>query len=167
MNTTNRFNDRTEEILEQDKHLVHSFADLHSLQAKGARTVVSQAEGAYVYTESGDKLLDGMAGLWCVNVGHGRKEIIDAIAQQLSTLDYFSTFYNLTHPGAAQLAKRITELAPAHLNHVYFGNSGSVANDTAIRIVHHYFNAIGQPLKKKILSRIGAYHGSTHLAVAL
>ncbi|MCL4145344.1 UNVERIFIED_CONTAM: hypothetical protein GTU68_009480, partial [Idotea baltica] len=100
-------------------------------------------------------------------VGHGRKEIIDAISQQLSTLDYFSTFYNLTHPGAAKLAERITALAPAHLNHVYFGNSGSVANDTAIRIVHHYFNSIGQPLKKKILSRIGAYHGSTHLAIAM
>lgn len=108
-----------------------------------------------------------MAGLWCVNVGHGRKEICDAVAEQLKTLDYFSTFYNLTHPSAANLAEKITSLAPAHLNHVYFGNSGSVANDTAVRILHHYFNRTGQPRKKKILSRIGAYHGSTHLAVAM
>lgn len=160
-------NDRTEAILEQDKHLVHSFADLESLAHADARTVISQAEGAYVFNESGERFLDGMAGLWCVNVGHGRTEIADAVAEQLKTLDYFSTFYNLTHPGAAQLAERLTTLTPKHINTVYFGNSGSVANDTAVRILHYYQNRLGNYKKKKILSRIGAYHGSTHLAIAL
>lgn len=160
-------NDRTDAILEQDKHLIHAFSDLHALQQPDARTVISSAAGAYVYNERGEKYLDGMAGLWCVNVGHGRREISEAVAEQLNTLDYFSTFYNLTHPTAAALAEKITSLTPDHLNHVYFANSGSVANDTAVRILHHYFNRTGQPLKKKILSRIGAYHGSTHLAVAM
>ncbi len=160
-------NDRTEEILQQDGHLVHSFSDLHSLGQEGARTVISSAEGAYVYNEQGDKFLDGMAGLWCVNVGHGRNEIADAVAEQLKTLDYFSTFYNLTHPAAASLAQRLTDLTPANLNNVYFGNSGSVANDTAIRVLHYYQNRLGNHRKKKILSRIGAYHGSTHLAIAM
>ncbi len=160
-------NDRTDVILEQDAHLIHSFSDLESLTHAGARTVISQAEGAYVYNEKGERFLDGMAGLWCVNVGHGRKEIADAVAEQLKTLDYFSTFYNLTHPGAAELAARLTALTPTNLNTVYFGNSGSVANDTAVRILHYYQNRLGNYKKKKILSRIGAYHGSTHLAIAL
>ncbi|MFT6877674.1 MAG: adenosylmethionine-8-amino-7-oxononanoate aminotransferase [Granulosicoccus sp.] len=160
-------NDQTDEILALDKHLVHSFADLHSLAEPDARTVITQAEGAYVFDARGERYLDGMAGLWCVNVGHGRREISAAIADQLNTLDYFSTFYNLTHPTAATLAAKIAKLAPGTLNHVYFGNSGSVANDTAIRIVHYYFNRLGKPSKRKILSRIGAYHGSTHLAIAM
>ncbi len=160
-------NDRTELILQQDRHLVHSFSDLHSLKEEGARTVISSAEGAYVFTERGERLLDGMAGLWCVNVGHGRREIADAVAEQLKNLDYFSTFYNLTHPAAASLAERLTQMTPSNLNNVYFGNSGSVANDTAIRVLHYYQNRLGNYRKKKILSRIGAYHGSTHLAIAM
>lgn len=160
-------NDRTAEVLEMDKHLVHSFSDLHSLAAPDARTVITQAEGAYVFDARGEQYLDGMAGLWCVNVGHGRREISEAVAEQLNTLDYYSTFYNLTHPTAATLAAKLASLSPGNLNHVYFGNSGSVANDTAVRIIHHYFNRLGKPSKKKILSRIDAYHGSTHLAIAM
>jgi len=109
-------NDPTEAILEKGKPLIHSFADLNSLEQAGARTVIAEASGAYVYNALGDRYLDGMAGLWCVNVGHGRTEIIDAISQQLATLDYFSTFYNLIHPSAAELASKVTSLAPAHLN---------------------------------------------------
>ena len=166
MNTPVR-NDRTDEILKMDSSLVHSFSDLASLPEEGARTVISQAQGAYVFDERGEQYLDGMAGLWCVNVGHGRKEISRAVAEQLDTLDYFSTFYNLTHPSAAELAAKIASLAPGSLNKVYFANSGSVANDTAIRILQNYYNRLGHPGKKKILSRIGAYHGSTHLAIAM
>ena len=157
----------TEQILDLDDHLVHSFADLNALKAKDARTVIARAEGAFVYDADGRQYIDGIGGLWCVNVGHGRHEIVDAIAAQLRELDYYSTFYNLTHPLAAELSAKVTSLAPAHLNRVYFGNSGSVANDTAVRILHHYFNRRGQPSKKRILSRIGAYHGSTHMAIAM
>ncbi|MBC6441492.1 MAG: aminotransferase [Rhodospirillales bacterium] len=157
----------TDEILKLDEHLVHSFADLHGLKQDGARTVIAEADGAYVYDGDGNRMLDGIGGLWCVNVGHGRREIIDAIAEQLRKLDYYSTFYNLTHPSAARLSEKVTSLAPGDLNHVYFGNSGSVANDTAIRILHHYHMRKGQPSKRRILSRVGAYHGSTHLAIAM
>ncbi len=157
----------TDEILTKDSHLIQSFADLDGLKQRDARTAIVSAKGAYVTDSEGNQLLDGIGGLWCVNVGHGRDEIIDAITEQLRTLDYYSTFYNFTHPMAAQLAEKVAALAPGNLNKVYFGNSGSVGNDTAIRILHHYNNRLGRPTKKKILSRIGAYHGSTHLAMAM
>ncbi len=157
----------TDDILTKDAHLIQSFADLDGLKQDAARTAIVQAKGAYVTDSEGNKLLDGIGGLWCVNVGHGRPEIIKAITDQLKTLDYYSTFYNFTHPAAARLAEKLAQLAPGPLNHVYFGNSGSVANDSAVRILHHYNNRLGRPAKKKILSRIGAYHGSTHLAMAM
>ena len=157
----------TDEVLTSDTHLIQSFADLHGLKQQDARTAIVSADMAYVVDSEGNKLIDGIGGLWCVNVGHRRKEIIDAITKQLNTLDYYSTFYNFTHPTAAALAKKIAELAPGHLNSVHFGNSGSVANDSAIRILHHYFNRLGKPRKKLVLSRKGAYHGSTYLAMAM
>ncbi|MEM7169949.1 MAG: aminotransferase class III-fold pyridoxal phosphate-dependent enzyme [Pseudomonadota bacterium] len=157
----------TDEIISNDAHLVQSFANLDALKQNDARTAIVGAKGAYVTDSQGNELIDGIGGLWCVNVGHGRGEIIDAIAEQLRTLDYYSTFYNFTHPAAAALAKKISELAPGTLNNVYFANSGSVANDSAIRILHHYNNLRGKPSKKKVLSRKGAYHGSTHLAMAM
>jgi adenosylmethionine-8-amino-7-oxononanoate aminotransferase len=161
----NTFN--TDEILTRDAHLIQSFADLDGLKQRNARTAIVSAKGAYVTDSEGNRMIDGIGGLWCVNVGHGRDEIINAITKQLQTLDYYSTFYNFTHPAAAALAAKLAELAPGNLNRVYFGNSGSVANDTAIRILHHYNNRLGRPDKKKILSRVGAYHGSTHLAMAM
>lgn len=154
-------------ILAQDDHLIQSFADLNALKQQGARTVISRAKGAYVYDNDGNELIDGIGGLWCVNIGHGNEDVINAITTQLQTLDYYSTFYNFTHPAAAALAEKIAQLAPGHLNAVYFGNSGSVANDSAIRILHHYNIRKGHPEKKLVLSRQGAYHGSTHLAMAM
>ena len=157
----------TDDILTSDSHLIQSFANLHGLKQQDARTAIVGAKGAMVTDSEGNELIDGIGGLWCVNVGHGRTEIIDAITEQLKTLDYYSTFYNFTHPAAAELAKKVTSLAPDSLNHVYFANSGSVANDTAVRMLHHYNNLKGRPNKKQILSRVGAYHGSTYLAMAL
>ena len=157
----------TAEILKQDDHLIQSFADLNALKQQGARTVITRAEGACVYDSDGQQMIDGIGGLWCVNIGHGRPEMIAAISDQLKTLDYYSTFYNFTHPAAAALASKVAELAPGHLNAVYFANSGSVANDSAIRMLHHYNIRLGRPDKKMVLSRHGAYHGSTHLAMAM
>ena len=157
----------TDDILTKDAHLIQSFANLDGLKQADARTAIVGAEGAYVYDSEGNQLIDGIGGLWCVNVGHGRREIIDAITKQLETLDYYSTFYNFTHPAAAQLSEKVAQLAPGNLNRVYFANSGSVANDSSIRMLHHYNNRLGRPNKKKVLSRIGAYHGSTHLAMAM
>lgn len=157
----------TDDILTKDAHLIQSFANLDGLKQTDARTAIVGAKGAYVTDSEGNELIDGIGGLWCVNVGHGRQEIIDAITEQLKQLDYYSTFYNFTHPSAAQLAAKLAELAPGNLNRVYFANSGSVANDSSIRMLHHYNNRLGRPNKKKILSRVGAYHGSTHLAMAM
>lgn len=154
-------------ILSADNHLIQSFADLSALKQNQARTVIHNAKGPYVYDSDGRELIDGIAGLWCVNVGHGRRELIDAITAQLNQLDYYSTFYNFTHPAAAMLAAKIASLAPSNLNHVYFANSGSAANDTAIRMLHHYHTRRGKPSKRMILSRIGGYHGSTFLAMAM
>lgn len=157
----------TDDILTKDEHLIQSFADLDGLKQNNARTAIVGAKGAYVTDSEGNQLIDGIGGLWCVNVGHGRKEIINAISSQLEDLDYYSTFYNFTHPTAAQLSEKLADLAPGNLNRIYFSNSGSVANDSAIRILHHYNNRLGKHNKKKVLSRIGAYHGSTHLSMAM
>ncbi len=162
-----RINLDTDSILDKDAHLIQSFADLNALKDKAARTVISRAEGTRVWDNDGNELIDGIGGLWCVNIGHRRQEVIEAITNQLNTLDYYSTFYNFTHPAAAQLAEKLVSLAPDNLTRVHFGNSGSVANDSAIRILHHYYNRIGKPEKKRILSREGAYHGSTYLAMAM
>ena len=158
---------RTDDVLTSDTHLIQSFANLNALKQDGARTAIVSAKGAHVTDSEGNKLIDGIGGLWCVNVGHGRDEIIDAITDQLRTLDYYSTFYNFTHPAAAALAEKVASLAPGQLNHVYFANSGSVANDTAVRMLHHYNILRGKPEKRQVLSRMGGYHGSTHLAMAL
>ena len=165
--TQDRINLDTDTILEKDAHLIQSFADLNFLKDKSARTVISKADGSRVCEHDGNELIDGIGGLWCVNIGHRRQEVISAINEQLNTLDYYSTFYNFTHPTAVQLAEKLVSLAPANLTRVHFGNSGSVANDSAVRILHHYYNRIGKPQKKKILSRQGAYHGSTYLAMAM
>ncbi len=157
----------TDDILTDDSHMIQSFADLDALKQISAPTAIVSAEGPYVTDSQGNSMLDGIGGLWCVNVGHGRSEIINAINDQLNRLDYYSTFYNFTHPAAAALAKKVASLAPGQLNRVLFSNSGSVANDSAIRMLHHYNNRLGRPNKKKILSRINAYHGSTHLAMAM
>ena len=100
----------TDEILSLDTHLVHSFANLDGLKRDGARTVIAEADGAYVYDADGNRMLDGIGGMLCVNVGHGRHEIIDAVAEQMRKLDYYSTFYNLTHPAGARLAHKVTSL---------------------------------------------------------
>ena len=97
----------TDEILTNDSHLIQSFANLDGLKQTNARTAIVSANGAYVTDSEGNELIDGIGGLWCVNVGHRRKEIIDAITKQLNTLDYYSTFYNFTHPMAAELSKKI------------------------------------------------------------
>jgi len=157
----------TEAILAADGHLVQSWADLNGLKKPGARTAIVAAKGTMVRDSDGNDLIDGIGGLWCVNVGHGRREIIDAIAQQLSTLDFYSTFYTFTHPAAAALAQKLATLAPGSLNRVHFSNSGSVANDGAVRILHHYYERLGRRTKKLVLSRHGAYHGSTYLSIAM
>ncbi len=147
-------------------HHIHPFSDRAAMNAKGAR-VITRADGVYLWDSEGEKLLDGMAGLWCVNLGYGRQELVDAAARQMSQLPYYNTFFQTTHPPAVMLAARLAELAPGTLNHVFFAGSGSEANDTNVRMVRHYWASLGKPDKKTIIARKNGYHGSTVAAASL
>ena len=147
-------------------HFIHPFTDSKNLGEKGTR-VIERAEGVYIWDVQGKKLLDGMAGLWCVNVGYGRQSIVDAVSKQMQQLPYYNSFFQCTHPPAIELAKTIAELAPKHMNNVFFTGSGSESNDTNLRMVRRYWDLKGQPNKKTIISRHNAYHGSTVAGASL
>lgn len=141
-------------------HFIHPFTDTKALAAKGAR-VVTRGAGIYIWDSEGNKILDGMSGLWCVNVGYGRKELADAAYKQLLELPFYNSFFQTTTAPAAQLAKRLAEVAPAQFKHVFYAGSGSEGNDTVIRLVRRYWDLMGQPQRKTIIGRWNAYHGST------
>lgn len=141
-------------------HHMHPFTAGAALAAKGTR-VITSANGVRLTDSDGQELIDGMAGLWCVNIGYGREELARAAADQMRQLPYYNTFFQTSHPPVIALAERVAELAPEGLNHVFFAGSGSEANDTNIRLVRHYWAAKGQPNKKMIISRRNAYHGSS------
>mmetsp|Transcript_22333 Transcript_22333/g.35661 ORF Transcript_22333/g.35661 Transcript_22333/m.35661 type:complete len:479 (+) Transcript_22333:85-1521(+) len=141
-------------------HHMHPFTAGGELAAKGAR-VITRAKGVYLHDSEGNEILDGMAGLWCVNIGYGRAELADVAARQMRELPYYNTFFQTTHVPAIALAQKIAELAPGDLNHVFFAGSGSEANDTNIRMVRTYWAIKGKPTKTVIISRKNAYHGSS------
>ena len=147
-------------------HYIHPFTDFEVWDREGA-LVMAESEGAYVYDSDGKRYLDAQGGLWCVNAGYGRAEIADAMAAQARRLAYYSPFTNTTSVPGATLAHKLASLAPARLNHAFFGLSGSDANDTAVRIIHFYFNRLGQPQRKTIITRVNSYHGSSYLAMSL
>ena len=147
-------------------HHWHPFTDTADLASKGAR-VITRAKGVWLTDSDGNEILDGMAGLWCVNVGYGRDEIVDAIARQARELPYYNTFFQSTHPPAAEFAEALCAQAPAQMNKVFFTNSGSESNDTVFRLARVYWDCMGQPSKKAFISRRNAYHGSTVAAASL
>ena len=141
-------------------HHMHPFTTNDELAEKGAR-IITRADGIYLTDSEGNEILDAMAGLWCVNIGYGRDEIADVAARQMRELPYYNTFFMTSHVPVIALAKKISELAPGDLNHVFFAGSGSEANDTNIRMVRHYWSEKGKPSKSVIISRHNAYHGSS------
>ncbi len=141
-------------------HHFHPFTDKAALAKKGAR-VILRGEGCWLTDSEGHRILDGMAGLWCVNIGYGRKELGEVAARQMMELPYYNTFFQTTHVPAIALAAKLAELAPGDLNHVFFAGSGSEANDTNIRLVRRYWQVKGQPEKRTIIARWNGYHGST------
>jgi len=147
-------------------HHIHPFTDQAGLKAKGVR-VITKAQGVYLWDSEGEKLLDGMAGLWCVNLGYSRKELVDAAARQMMQLPYYNTFFQTTHPPAVLLAQKLAQIAPDGLTHVFYSGSGSEANDTNIRMVRHYWTSLGKREKKVIIARKNGYHGSTMAAASL
>lgn len=161
----NTFN--TKDLWEKDnKHFMHPYSNYKVFPKEGS-TIYVKGDRHFIYDSDGNRYLDGMAGLWCVNIGHGREEIAAYMAEQASALAYYNTFEYASSAPAAELAAKLAEICPGNLNHVFFGTGGSVANDTAIKMVHYYFNMLGKPNKKKVISRDLGYHGSTYLAHAL
>jgi len=147
-------------------HHLHPFTDHKALAAEGSRVIV-RAEGCTLWDSQGNAILDGMAGLWCVNVGYGRTELADVAMRQMRELPYYNTFFKTTTRPATELAARLAELTPAGLEHVFFANSGSEANDTIVRMVRRYWQLKGQPDRNVIISREFAYHGSTMVSASL
>ncbi|TIU97637.1 MAG: aminotransferase class III-fold pyridoxal phosphate-dependent enzyme [Mesorhizobium sp.] len=147
-------------------HHLHPFTDHKEMREAGSR-IITHANGPFIYDSEGTEILDGMAGLWCVNVGYGRDELADAAYAQMKELPYYNSFFKCSTPTPVLLAKKLAELAPKHVNQVIYGSSGSEANDTALRLVRHYWALEGKPEKNRIISRRTAYHGSTIAGTSL
>lgn len=146
------------------KHLLHPWEHLGDRPTL-KRTMLGHAEGIYVHTKDGKKLIDGPAGMWCVQVGHGRRELAEAMAAQAMALAYQSPWGAGNEP-AVLLGEKLAEIAPGDLNTIVYATGGSTAVDTALRFVAFYNNVLGRPLKKHIISREAAYHGSTYLSAS-
>ena len=158
MPTSNLYD--TKSLRERDAaHHWHPFTDTRELGAN-SRVIVG-GEGVWIEDSEGNRILDGMAGLWCTQVGHGRREIADAVYAQMTKLAYYNTFFKTTHPPVLELAEKVASLAPPHMNRVFFTGSGSESNDTVIRMVRRYWDLKGKPHKKTIIARRNGYHGST------
>ena len=151
--------------LDKDHHL-HPFTDHKALHEKRSR-IITRAEGAYIFDADGNKILDGMSGLWCVNAGYGQRSLIDAATRQLNELPYYNNFFQCAHPPSIELAALLQEVSPPQINRVFFAGSGSESNDTVVRMVRTYWDLMGQPERHTIISRKNAYHGSTVAAASL
>ncbi|HEY6131874.1 MAG TPA: aminotransferase [Halioglobus sp.] len=158
---------KTAELRRLDRaHHLHPFTNLCTYSQQGGR-VISRAEHVYIYDSDGNKMLDGMSGLWCCNLGYSQTSIKDAIYTQLQELPYYNNFFQCANESAIELARALVEVTPAQFNHVFFTNSGSEANDTNLRLIHRYYSLLGKPDKSLIISRRNAYHGSTIAAASL
>ena len=146
--------------------LVHPYTNLATFRDSGP-LVIERGQGVFVYDSNGKPYIDGMAGLWCTALGHGNEELVEAAAAQMRKLAFAHLFGGKSHDGAIELAERLKEIAPVPISKVFFCNSGSEANDTQIKLVWYMNNALGRPHKKKIISRLKAYHGVTIASASL
>ncbi|WP_299810556.1 aspartate aminotransferase family protein [uncultured Roseibium sp.] len=145
---------------------LHSYADARRQEETGA-LVIDRGEGIYVEDINGKRYIEGMAGLWSVAVGFGEKRLVETATRQMEKLPYYHTFTYKTHGPSIELAEKLIEIAPVPMSKVYFTNSGSEANDTAIKLIWYRSNALGQPQRKKIISRVRGYHGVTLASASL
>jgi putrescine aminotransferase len=165
-NTATKISD-TEKWQTQDvAHHLHPFTNPKDLKDKAAR-IIESANGVYLTDSDGNRYLDMMAGLWCVNMGYGQKDLIDAASAQIEQLPYYNAFFKTSHPPVAELSALLAEVTPGHLNHAFFTSSGSEANDTVLRMIWRYWDVLGKPEKRVVISRKNAYHGSTIAASSL
>ncbi|MEG0884148.1 MAG: aminotransferase class III-fold pyridoxal phosphate-dependent enzyme, partial [Janthinobacterium sp.] len=147
-------------------HYLHPFTDFQDLASKGARVIV-RGDGVYLWDSQGKKIVDGMSGLWCVNVGYGRTSISQAVYKQMETLPFYNSFFGTTNVPAAQLAAKLAQISPPQFQHVFFTSSGSEGNDTNLRMVRRYWDILGYKERHAIISRHNAYHGSTVAGASL
>ncbi len=145
---------------------LHSYTNARALEKDGA-LVMDRGEGIYVYDTNGKQYIEGMAGLWSVGVGFGENRLVEAAAKQMAKLPYYHTFTARAHGPSIELAEKLIQMAPVPMSKAYFTNSGSEANDTAVKMVWYRSNALGKPEKKKIISRIKGYHGVTVASASL
>jgi putrescine---pyruvate transaminase len=148
------------------RHYLHPFTDFKQLAAQGAR-IITRAEGVYLHDSQGQRILDGMSGLWCVNVGYGRRELAEVAYRQMLELPYYNSFFKSAHPPAIELASLLAEVTPSQFKRVFYAGSGSEANDTIVRMVRRYWDLRGEPDRHIIISRENAYHGSTLAGASL
>lgn len=146
-------------------HHLHPFTDHKDLHGRRVR-VITEAKGVFLRDGDGNEILDGMAGLWCVAAGYGRKELVDAAAAQMTKLPYYNTFFKTTNEPAVLLAQRLARIAPEGINHVFYACSGSEAVDSALRTARVYWQTLGKPHKKIVIGREYGYHGSTTLGAS-
>ncbi len=150
---------------EDAAHHFHPFTDHKELHQQGVR-VITSAEGVYIHDSQGNKIMDGMAGLWCVAAGYGRAELVEAAASQMRKLPYYNAFFKTTTEPTVLLAKKLASIAPAGFEHVFFACSGSEAVDSALRTARVYWQTLGKPEKKIFIGREYGYHGSTTLGAS-
>lgn len=144
-------------------HIIYPTTNFKSIET----LVIERGEGAYVYDNKGNQLIEGMAGLWCTSLGYGNKELIDAASEQMTKLSFSHMFGGKTHQVGMDLADKLADMVPVDNAKIFFGNSGSDANDSHIKMLRYYFNAIGKPQKYKIIARERSYHGVTVAAASL
>ncbi|TBU79611.1 aspartate aminotransferase family protein [Pseudomonas daroniae] len=153
------------QAMSRDHHLA-PFSDFKQLAEKGPR-IITRGEGVHLWDSEGNKILDGMAGLWCIAIGYGREELVEAASKQMRELPFYNTFFQTAHPPVLELAKALSEVTPAGMNHVFFTGSGSEGNDTMLRMVRHYWALKGKPEKTVVIARENGYHGSTVAGASL
>ncbi len=146
--------------------VVHPYTNLKVHDTEGP-VIITEGKGVHVYDDTGKEYIEGMAGLWSTSLGFDEPRLLEAATRQMKKLPYYHIFASKSHNPGIDLAERLVGMAPGKMSHVFFANSGSEANDTAIKLVWYYNNALGRPEKKKIVSRVKAYHGVTIASASL
>jgi putrescine aminotransferase len=150
------------------RHHLNPFSNYRELKkSEGGSRIIERAEGVRLWDADGNEFLDGMSGLWCVQVGYGRREITEAVTRQMEQLPYYNSFFKTTTPPTVELAEALARLTRPGLDRVFFGSSGSESNDTVVRLVRWYNHVRGRPEKNQFISRQFGYHGSTMTGASL
>ncbi|HIF61266.1 MAG TPA: aminotransferase class III-fold pyridoxal phosphate-dependent enzyme [Rhodospirillales bacterium] len=158
---------RSNSLAQRDiKNVLHPYTNIASHNDNGP-TIITKGEGIYVYDEAGKKYMEGLSGLWCTSLGFNNKRLIEAANKAMRQLPFYHTFGSKSHPAAIALAEQLIEMAPVPMSKVFFANSGSEANDTAVKIIWYINNALGLEKKKKIIARKKSYHGVTLMTAGL